>query len=144
MRQGGRLPERLTARDLAGRMKLMFAVHRDSLSLVVMFCNCQIVSKLPARHLCVVNHVCTSYTSGRGKIVPHNVTFDYLKNGLQRSCLHHRDRYHAVTQAYNFGGETHLGTGDTSAFVSPSAIIARALSSTIVASTALMKGPQRF
>ena len=37
MRQGGRLPERLTARDLAGRMKLTFAVHRDSLSLVVMF-----------------------------------------------------------------------------------------------------------
>ena len=30
------------------------------LSLVVMFCNCQIVSKLPTRHLCVVNHICTS------------------------------------------------------------------------------------
>ena len=39
MRRGGRLPERLTARDLAGRLKLTFAVHRDSLSLVVMFCN---------------------------------------------------------------------------------------------------------
>ena len=60
MRQGGRLRERLTARDLAGRLKLTFAVHRDSLSLVVMFCNCQIVSKLPTRHLCVVNNVCTS------------------------------------------------------------------------------------
>ena len=62
MRRGGRLLEWLTARNLAGRMKLTFAVHRDSLqlSLVVMFCNCQIVSKLPARHLCVVNHVCTS------------------------------------------------------------------------------------
>ena len=63
MRRGGRLSERLTARerDLAGRMKLTFAVHRDSPSLVIMFCNCQIISKLPARHLCVVNHVCTSY-----------------------------------------------------------------------------------
>ena len=62
MRRGGRLSERLTARerDLAGRMKLTFAVHRDSPSLVIMFCNCQIISKLPARHLCVVNHVCTS------------------------------------------------------------------------------------
>ena len=62
MRRGGRLRERLTARDLAGRLKLSvtFAIHRDSLSLVVMFCNCQIVSKLPVRHLCVVNHVCTS------------------------------------------------------------------------------------
>ena len=62
MRQGGRLPEQLTAteRDLAGRMKLTFAVHRDSPSLVIMFCNCQIISKLPARHLCVVNYVSTS------------------------------------------------------------------------------------
>ena len=57
MRRGGRLPERLTARDLAGRMKLTFAVHRDSLSLVVI---CSETAKLlPARHLCVVNHVCT-------------------------------------------------------------------------------------
>ena len=32
MRRGGRLPERLTARGLAGRMKLTFAVHRDSLA----------------------------------------------------------------------------------------------------------------
>ena len=40
-------------------------------------------------------------------------------NGLQRICLHHRDRYHAVTQAYNFHAETHLGGGDTSAFVVP-------------------------
>ena len=60
MRRGGRLRERLTARDLAGRLKLMFAVHRELLSLVVMFCNCIIVSKLPARHICIVNHVCTS------------------------------------------------------------------------------------
>ena len=57
MRRGGRLSEWLTARerDLAGRMKLTFAVHRDSPSLVIMFCNCQI--KLCRRHLSVV---CTS------------------------------------------------------------------------------------
>ena len=64
MKRGGRLSERLTARerDLAGRMKLAFDVHRDSwLSLMIMFCYCQITSKFPARHLCMVNHVCTSY-----------------------------------------------------------------------------------
>ena len=64
MRRGGRLSEWLTARerDLASRMKLAFrfAVHWDSPSLVIMFCYCQIISKLPVRHLCVVNHVCTS------------------------------------------------------------------------------------
>ena len=48
MRRGGRLSEWLTARkrNLAGRTKLTFAVHRDSPSLVIMFCNCQIISKL--------------------------------------------------------------------------------------------------
>ena len=62
MRRGGRLSERLTARERLGRQNkwLTFAVHRDSPSLVIMFCNCRIISKLPARHLCVVNHVCTS------------------------------------------------------------------------------------
>ena len=61
MRQGG-LTERLTARErgLAVGMKLTFAVHRDSPSLMIMFCNCQVISKLPVKHLCVVNHVCTS------------------------------------------------------------------------------------
>ena len=33
MRRGGRLPGRLTTRDLAGRMKLTFAIHRDSLAI---------------------------------------------------------------------------------------------------------------
>ena len=46
-------------------------------------------------------------------------------------------------QTYNFGGETHLGAGDTSTFVVPSAAIARVLTSTFIASTALTKGPQR-
>ena len=45
---------------------------------------------------------------------------------------------------YNFGAETHLGGGDTSAFVVPSAAIVRSLSSKFVASTALTKAPQRF
>ena len=67
-----------------------------------------------------------------------------------RICLHRGVRYHAVIQAYNFGGETHLGAGHniillyTSTFVVPSAAIARVLTSTFVASTALTKGPQRF
>jgi len=60
-------------------------------------------------------------------------------NALQRICLHLHDRYHAVTQAYNFGAETHLGGGDTSAFVLPWATIARSLSSTLVASTVLQR-----
>ena len=63
---------------------------------------------------------------------------------MQRFWLHRRDRYHAVTQTYNFGAETHLCSGDTTAFVVPLAAIARALSLTFVASTALTKGPQRF
>ena len=78
--------------------------------------------------------------------MPRNVmyiTSDYLRNGLRGICLHRRDRYHAVTQAYNFGTETHLGGGDTSTFVLPSATIAQA-HLTFVASTALTKGPQRF
>ena len=29
------------------------------------------------------------------------------------------DRYHALSQPYNFGAETHLGGRDMSAFVSP-------------------------
>ena len=45
-----------------------------------------------------------------------------------------------IAIVYNFGAETHLGGGDTSAF----AAIARALPSTFIASTALMNGPQRF
>ena len=45
-------------------------------------------------------------------------------------------RYHALSQPYNFGAETHLGGGDASAFVVPSA---RSLSSTLVASTVLRK-----
>ena len=44
---------------------------------------------------------------------------------------------------HNNCAETHLGGGDTSAFLVPSAAVARALSSTFVASTALTKGPQR-
>ena len=48
-----------------------------------------------------------------------NCALHYLANGLQRICLHHRDRYRSVTQAYNFCAETHLGGGDTSGFVSP-------------------------
>ena len=44
--------------------------------------------------------------------------------------------YHALSQPYNFGAETHLGGGDASAFVVPSA---RSLSSTLVASTVLRK-----
>ena len=44
---------------------------------------------------------------------------------------------------HNNCAETHLGGGDTSAFLVPSAAAARALSSTFVASTAVTKGPQR-
>ena len=55
-----------------------------------------------------------------------------------------RDRYHAVTLAYNFGAETHLGCGDTSTFVVLSAAIAQALSLTFVGSIALRKGTRRF
>ena len=44
-----------------------------------------------------------------------------------------------MTQLYNFGVETHLGGGDTSAFVVPSAAIARSLSSMSVASTVLQR-----
>ena len=40
-----------------------------------------------------------------------------------------RDRYHALSSPYNFGAETHLGGGDTSAYVVPSAAITRSLSS---------------
>ena len=51
----------------------------------------------------------------------------------------------ALSQPYNFGAETHLGGGDTSAFVVPSAAIARSLSLTLVASPVLrIKAPQRF
>ena len=49
MRRGGRLPERLTARDLSGRMKLTFAIHRDSLAIthgyVLQLPNCIKVSR---------------------------------------------------------------------------------------------------
>ena len=51
----------------------------------------------------------------------------------------HRDRYHAVTQPHNNCGETHLGDGDTIAFVVPSAAIARSFSSTLVASTVIRR-----
>ena len=44
-----------------------------------------------------------------------------------------RDRYHAVTQMYHFGAETHLDAVDTSAFVMPSAAISRVLPLTFVA-----------
>ena len=40
--------------------------------------------------------------------------------------------------------KTHLGGGNTSAFVMPSAAIARALSSISVGSAALRNGTQRF
>ena len=46
---------------------------------------------------------------------------------------------HALFQPYNFGAETHLGGGDTSAFVVLSAAIARSLSSTLVVSTVLRR-----
>ena len=48
-----------------------------------------------------------------------------------------RDRYDAATQNQNNCAVTHLGGRDTSAFVIPSAAIARSLSSTLVASTVL-------
>ena len=41
--------------------------------------------------------------------------------------MYHRDWYHAVTQTYNFGAETHLGGGDTGTFCLPLAAIARSL-----------------
>ena len=66
------------------------------------------------------------------------------RNGTQRFLLHCRDRYHALSSPYNFGTETPLGGGDTSAYVVPSAAIARSLSSKFVASTALTKALQRF
>ena len=40
---------------------------------------------------------------------------------------------HALSQPYNFGAETHLRGGDTSAFVVSSVAIARSLSSMLVA-----------
>ena len=45
---------------------------------------------------------------------------------------------------YNNWAETHLGGGDTNAFVIPLAAIARSLSSTFVAITVLTKCPQGF
>ena len=45
----------------------------------------------------------------------------------------------ATMQPHNFGAETHHGGRDTSAFVVPSAAIARSLSSTLVASTVLRR-----
>ena len=60
------------------------------------------------------------------------------RKGLQRFWLHHGDHYHAVTQTYNNWAETRLGDRDTSAFVTPSAAIARSLSLTFVASTTLL------
>ena len=44
-----------------------------------------------------------------------------------------------MTQSYNNCAETHLGGGDTSAFVVPSAAIARSLSSTLVAGTVIRR-----
>ena len=44
-----------------------------------------------------------------------------------------------MTQNQNNCAETHLGGGDTSAFVVPPAAIARSLSSTLVASTTLRR-----
>ena len=69
--------------------------------------------------------------------------FDYLE-WPAKILLHRCDRYHALSSPYNFGAETHLGGGDTSAFVVPSAAIARSLSLKFIASTALKKAPQRF
>ena len=51
----------------------------------------------------------------------------------------YEDSDYALSQPYNFGAENHLGGGDTSAFVVPSAAIARSLSSTLVASTVLRR-----
>ena len=46
---------------------------------------------------------------------------------------------HCMSQPYNFGDKPHLGGGDTSDFVVPSAAIARSLSSMLVASTVLRR-----
>ena len=85
------------------------------------------------------------YTPGRRKIVPHKCNhFTTLRMAYKESdYIVVVASYHAVTQAYNFGAETHLGGGDTSAFVMPSATIARMLS-TFVGSTALRKGSRRL
>ena len=76
---------------------------------------------------------------------------EWVELGGAKYCVHaeqkrlyRRDHYHALSQPYNFGAETHLGGGDTSAFVMPSAAIAQSFSSTFVANTALPKGLQRF
>ena len=104
MRRGGRLPERLTSRDLADGMKLTLAIHRDSLSLVVMFCNCQIVSKLPARHLCVVNHVCTSI-SGTCTCTQHT----HALCNLYHTCTMHTHT-HTHTHTRTHAPHTHPPT----------------------------------
>jgi len=49
-----------------------------------------------------------------------------------------------VKQTYSNWVETHIGVGDTNAFVIPSAANAWLLPSTFITSTALMKCPQRF
>ena len=84
-----------------------------------------------------------SYTPGIGKNGPRNLNVNVclLPNGLQRFWLHCRDRYDAVTQNQNNCAVIHLGGRDTSAFVIPSAAIARSLSLTLVgnASTVLWR-----
>ena len=82
---------------------------------------------------CFVHSDVVSYVSYELKLLFH---LKWIFNAV--------DRYHPVTQAYNFGAKTLLGGADTSAFVVLLATITRALSSTFAASTALTKGPQRF
>ena len=75
--------------------------------------------------------------------MPHKLTAWLLNyKGPTKILTSRRDRYHAVTQAYKFGAETHLGGKDTTAFIMQLATIARTLL-TSLASRTLMKGPQR-
>ena len=61
-------------------------------------------------------------------------TCGYCEIALQR-C----DCYHALSQMYDFGSETHPGGGDTSAFVFPSAAIAQVLSSILLPAKLIQK-----
>ena len=65
MRRGGRLPEWLIARErVFHQQKIDFAVQRDWQLFVnrQLSATAKLYLKLPARFLCMINYVCTSYS----------------------------------------------------------------------------------